>query len=162
MPRQWIRQVLTTLAGVLLVAGALTAALWVRSYWRMDQFNLSGPGRGPTRVLTSNRGLLVWRSFPGRLRGVSPGWVSDEAIPGPGVGGARGFTYSPGRTLLVAAPHWAICTTLLVPAATGLVVPWLVRRRRARRADRRPCHVCGYDLRATPDRCPECGAVPAP
>jgi hypothetical protein len=50
--------------------------------------------------------------------------------------------------------------TVLIPVAliaTLRRVPWL-RRRRARRAGR--CERCGYDLRATPDRCPECGARP--
>jgi hypothetical protein len=53
-------------------------------------------------------------------------------------------------------PYWFIASALATPAALRL----LVRLRRRRRFGAGLCHHCGYDLRATPDRCPECGAHP--
>jgi hypothetical protein len=54
-------------------------------------------------------------------------------------------------------PYWILSTiTLLLPALAAIVAR---RRRRAQRAQGL-CPSCGYDLRATPHRCPECGAVP--
>jgi hypothetical protein len=41
-------------------------------------------------------------------------------------------------------------------AALVLIPLYPFRRRRPALAHPR-CHACGYDLRATPDRCPECG-----
>lgn len=58
---------------------------------------------------------------------------------------------------LLAIPLW----TIGVPAVVGLCVTlaWAGRHRRRVGAGR--CAACGYDLRGSPGRCPECGAVPA-
>jgi hypothetical protein len=57
-------------------------------------------------------------------------------------------------------PMWIVVTFfLLLPAAR--LLRWTIRRRR-RRAGPGVCARCGYDLRATPERCPECGSTPEP
>ena len=51
---------------------------------------------------------------------------------------------------------------LLVP---GMIVWWTVQYYRNKRTERRLaglCPACGYHLRATPERCPECGSVTRP
>ncbi len=53
----------------------------------------------------------------------------------------------------------AVPVLALVGALVWLVIADSLRRRK--RDTRGLCAHCGYDLRATPDRCPECGTVPA-
>ena len=56
----------------------------------------------------------------------------------------------------VSVPYWAMVGVL------GVLPGVWWRRRRSRDGDRVAgrCSKCGYDLRATPGRCPECGAMP--
>jgi hypothetical protein len=54
------------------------------------------------------------------------------------------------------APYWLLVAVLLAPNA-GISILYRRARRRRRRARRGLCQARGYDLRATPDVCPECG-----
>ena len=86
-------------------------------------------------------------------------WLGCERIAFRGAGASMGRT---GRQAVlefdtVGVPLWAL-------AGSSAVLPTLwFRRRRLDRRRRRTgaCRRCGYDLRATPERCPECGTVTA-
>jgi hypothetical protein len=114
--------------------------------------------------------LIISKNGRFDLLYVSP-WIADE--PGwmhfthPADGTIGGTDYSRrvlgfggGRQLnggiFVNVPYWF---TAAIGAGAALLFVRAERRRR--RILQGGCPVCGYDLRATPDRCPECGASPA-
>jgi hypothetical protein len=55
----------------------------------------------------------------------------------------------------VAVPMWPLVAPLVLVPARMAARRWRSRRRRAQGR----CVHCGYDLRASPDRCPECGTI---
>ena len=162
---------LTVLSLLLALASAV---LWVRSYWRADRMDWTRPfdpaTERPFIGLASSRGGVtihfgVFSSGP-RSRWVKSGWDWDTYAHSPivwpaknvanrGGFGLRSGANAFGRRGVVVFPAW-------LPTGVFAVLP-LVRGasfvRRRRRVREGHCEKCGYDLRATPERCPECGAA---
>lgn len=63
------------------------------------------------------------------------------------------------RQIELQLPWWScvlIGTLLVAPSVREM----MRHRQSGRRLSAGQCVICGYDLRATPERCPECGTVP--
>jgi hypothetical protein len=64
--------------------------------------------------------------------------------------------------IVMSGPVWAAIAlvSMFAMGTWGVVREWQ-RMQRSKWKEKGFCDGCGYDLRATPDRCPECGTVPA-
>jgi hypothetical protein len=150
------RRVFNVLTAVSLAACAATAALWARSYVCFDSVSWSTADHGWR--LVSFRGQFAFASVThlslgnGFLIGAQPRRPlpeTDDSFFGFAVHSSTGnFEWC-----VVTFPHWSLALAFAVPGALRAVRP------RAKIPG--ACRHCGYDLRATPDRCPECGTSAA-
>ena len=149
-----------------------TVALWVRSYGYYDGITILLPHPWSHLNLTQVRGTVQLRVVRAWPYPIGAGVASvDLATLGSWLppSGAKDRMLRPlsfelryfdtrgsgkdARFYVLALPHWLLLGLLaIVPA----LFVWRRSRVRARLSGR-TCTVCDYDLRATPDRCPECG-----
>jgi hypothetical protein len=156
----------------------LVLMMWLRGGWRAEGLAVISPA-GNLQVIGHHRGRLVvlLSAIPVRPAGhigarfistpveamdavmmelgndrVRADCLGVRCVTGDGRGVSRVLPHGGQRVLLV-LPPWIMC------AAAGMVLVAPALKRRPRLGH---CPTCGYDLRGSNERCPECGtAMPA-
>jgi hypothetical protein len=182
--RRWV---LSGLAALSLLLALATVVTWIRSYFVSDVFEIQHSVASGRTIRRSNFRLYLSKNafqyqsycydevgFPPGAIALSgtPPWTfshtTDRGVlyffPPPGSVAGIAFIYSPVFFSQVAQfdarlPYWTLLPVLSFWPAVWLMAT-LRRRVRSQRLAQGQCLSCGYDLRVTPNRCPECGAIP--
>lgn len=145
-----------------LICCLATVGLWVRSYWVSDRVGRVARDASTLRqtVTMSAAGYLIVThfkvgssDFPERESGLRYHRVNLDG----NVQLKYGFFFRQ-NDFVIQLAHWMFVLLFALAPAWWVVGPW---RRQSKRRKLGLCLNCGYDLRASPERCPECGCVAA-
>jgi hypothetical protein len=150
-----------------------TGGMWVRSHVVADQFSRGGAGWYV--LINSDNGVVAYvTADEAQATGKTFGWRWTKAWGGSFVGGFDAVwgssvsSYTAGTSAVRQRAWWishwvivAVTAVLPVSRIRWLIVQmrWLWNRKRRERLAKGLCPICGYDVRATPACCPECGTV---
>ena len=183
------RRLFASVSALSLILCLAAVGLWVRSYWRsetirrIDELVLTRPKtsinaddpNGAGAVISHGWIAFWWSTFDPHEEGLvvqRSRWQRSSSssklkmplerrslleLPGLRFDRETGPSYGGTRMTVVrlVAQIWMLAIPFaLLPAA------WILHRGRTRDQRRTGhCQACGYDLRASPGRCPECGRV---
>lgn len=181
--QKWLRLILLPLSSLLMV---LVCIMWLLSYGFLpkesDVARYHARDGSDWIMFTSSYGRLGvsvsewsknrvagphWKDQPGgaAFRKRFPAMRDSRLFgfwyyAGPSFGtDVNGIVWMTGSNWGFSIPHWFIALLCGIVPMRWLLIQ-LQRLRASRIAGQGTCINCGYDLRATPDRCPECGKIP--
>ena len=172
-----LRHLFTIMFALSLVLCIATAGLWVRSHFWRDR--ILDYARTYTLQVESDFGevLLLWdtgthprpKELQCWMKMVFPAGPTTDQLQTPdkptmlehlGIEfeyeTSGDYFYSVRRMAVL--PHWLFVAFFALMSLFWRIIARRFYRRHAVKLGR--CPACNYDLRATPDRCPECGEMP--
>jgi len=140
-----IRKSLTILS---LIGLLLSVAAWILSYFQVTYpWIISDVG------ITSSGGEVT----------ISKPVIPPGAIPSmkivPGFHGFEGFATQVRPYVAIESDYWFVILPLWMPTLLFGAILWLPHHRLRKRRKLGLCVKCGYDLRGSTDRCPECNTL---